>query len=129
MSCVAHPSEYHGCLIVPSRRHILNFHVRKTSSPQFSHHCVRCYEGFASQDDVLHHIRLPPDQMCLIRVSPSQGELEHDPEDGVAPETVEILRNRKTQGKVSTWHGLWQTLFRQDTTVPSSGETTFPRVC
>jgi len=97
-----------------NRRHVDNHHSRKTHV----HLCRRCFQGFPTSLELETHIRLPPDQMCETR---EPLDILNDPEDGITPETSNILRGRKNLSKVASWRGLWTVLFPADKNIPSPG--------
>ncbi|KAI2632570.1 hypothetical protein GGS26DRAFT_81606 [Hypomontagnella submonticulosa] len=108
--------EHHNCAnnaykdMATLKRHIRTCHRQL----QLPHTCVRCHKGFRSSDELLEHMRAPPDQIC--RVVERQSLI--DPEDGITDEVDTLLAERKNDTKVSSWKELWQILFPSDEEIP-----------
>ncbi|KAK5659145.1 hypothetical protein OQA88_1235 [Cercophora sp. LCS_1] len=49
-----------------------------------------------------------------------------DPEDGIDAQVADLLSGRKLGWRVSTWDDLWQALFPDDLSIPSSGKPDVP---
>ncbi|KAH9230779.1 hypothetical protein K456DRAFT_467012 [Colletotrichum gloeosporioides 23] len=98
------------------KRHIRLFHQRTTAN---SFVCRRCQETFPTSETLDNHIRVPSDQMCMIREQGIYNVIHHDPEDGITTEEGIKLADRKSRTQVLDWSTLWEVLFPEDGTVPS----------
>jgi hypothetical protein len=60
------------------------------------------------------HISVGKDQICDPQAVPPSA----DPEDGITPVIEEALNERKADGKIDGWTGLWGCLFPGDVDIP-----------
>lgn len=59
---------------------------------------------------------------------PRPGPPRADPEDGIRKPIIDMLNDRKTDGKIGDWESLWRILFPDDVKIPKPGMRTRPHL-
>lgn len=67
-------------------------------------------------EEVGQHLAVSEEEICTYR------RCNPNPEDGITPEIQKCLNERKSDGKIDSWEGLWRCLFPDDLVIPEAGK-------